>query len=243
MGTASATLADNWSLFNNTAGLAKVITPSTSFAYAINPNLPGANRAAANIILPFKIGTFSSGIFRFGDELYSEQIISTGYANQFGIASLGFNLNFIQQRAEGFETRSTLGLNFGGITEITPLISIGAYILNINQPKISGSEEERLPVKLVTGVQFKPDETLLLLIEVEKDLNYDPTFKGALEYQFHKKLDFRTGFNLKPNAVSGGVGYKSGRLIIDYSIRYNPEVLTTFQMSTSYKLARKNREE
>lgn len=243
MGYASATISDEWSLLNNTAGLSQLTRSTCAFAYALNPSLPGADRLAAAVNLPIKLGVFGAGVFKFGDELYSEQIISAGYANQLGLASLGVKINYIQYRADGLGTQSVVSINFGGIAEITPLISVGAYIVNINQPKLSSVDEERLPVKLVSGIQFNPSDELLLVLEIEKDINYDPTIKSGIEYVIHQKIKVRTGFNLGPNSIHGGIGYNTPRLNVDYALHYNPAVKTQFQISAGYKLGKRKQKE
>lgn len=243
LGNASSTISDNWSLFNNIAGISKVQSTSVNFAYAINPSLIGADRMAASIDFPLQIGSFGVGVFKFGDALYNEQVISAGYANQFGLASLGLKVNYVQYNAEGFGTRSAVSLQFGGIAELTPKVLVGAYILNLNQPKISLDTHEKLPVILVSGVQFHPEESLILLLEVEKDLHYKPTLKGGVEYVIHKKVKARTGFNLNPNSIHGGIGYQSTRLIIDYALQFNPVIKTSYQLSTSYRFTKKKKQE
>ncbi len=240
LGNASSTLSDSWSLLNNPSGLAQLKLPTVGFAYSLNPNLPGADRIALALSAPFGIGVAGLGVFKFGDELYNEQLISAGYANRFGLAALGVKLSYVQYRAEGFETKSALSINFGGIAKITPNVSAGAYIVNLNRPKLSSISDERLPVKLITGVQLHPENNLLLLLEVEKDLNFKPTFKAGIEYEFYEKIDVRTGFNLEPNSVHGGIGYKTSRLQVNYAMQYSPSINSTYQISTSYKFQQRN---
>ncbi len=243
MGYASSTLTDEWSLLNNPAGLSKLKASTCGFAYALNPVLPGADRLAAVVARPLSLGVVGAGVFKFGDQLYSEQIISAGYANQFGLASLGVKVNYIQYRADGFGNKSVVSLNFGGIAEITPLLSVGAYIVNINQPKLSTVDEERLPVKLVTGIQFNPDDDLLLVVEIEKDIDHDPTIKGGVEYIIHEKIKARTGFNLGPNSIHGGIGYYTSRLNVDYALHYHPALKTQFQISSGYRFTHRKKKE
>lgn len=243
LGNATTTLSDDWSFFNNIAGIAAGEQSSVSFAYALHPALPGANRTALTMAFPVKIGTFGIGLFRFGDEFYSEQIASAGYSNQFGLASLGLRVNYIQYRAEGFGTRTAISINFGGIAEITSKFLVGAYITNINQPKLSADTDERLPTKLATGVQFHPQDNLRLLFELEKDLLYDPTIKGGIEYEFYRKFNMRTGFNLHPNSIHAGIGYRSHRLLADYSIHHSQNLQTQFQISTTYRFGKIRRKE
>jgi hypothetical protein len=238
---ASATLHDEWSLLNNVAGLSKVNQLSTAFAYEVRSSLIGANRMAAVIAAPIKKGAAAFGLFRFGDDLYNEHVISLGYSNQLGLAALGVKVNYTQYYAEGFGTRNAVSLNFGGLAQLTPQIAVGAYAINLNQPELSKLDNERLPTKLVAGVAFQPNGKLLILTEIEKDLEYDPTIKWGMEYAVHKKVNFRTGFNLHPNAVFFGFGFLIKKLKIDYALQYNTTLNVAQQASAVYRLER-NRE-
>ena len=234
MGNPSSVLADEWSLLNNIGGLAKVKETSTAFSFEAKPALPGASRMAATFSTPLKIGALGIGVFKFGDNIYSEQILTTGFSNQFGIASLGLKLNYIQYRAEGFGTKSALSISAGGIAEITPQLSIGAYIQNLNQPKLTNGE--RVPTRLAAGLSFKPTEQLTLITEIEKDLAYDPTFKAGMEYCILKKVFARTGFNLNPEAAFFGIGFKGWRFKFDYAIQYNNSLNFAHQASACYRI-------
>lgn len=238
LGNASGAISDNWGIFNNIAGIAGLENTSVNFACSVNPSLPGGNTMAASFILPATIGAFGTSVFKFGDELYNEQIVAAGYANQFGLASLGIRLSYVQYRAEGFDTQSALSLNFGGIATLTPQIRVGAYILNLNNPHIGTESEESLPAILTTGIMMQPQDNLALLVEIQKDLHHRPVIKGGVEYNIHKKIKARTGFNIQPNSVHGGLGYQSARLLIDYAMQHNPVIKTTSQLSASYLIAK-----
>jgi hypothetical protein len=229
-------LADEWSLLNNVGGLSKVKTITTAIAYEAKPNLLGANRMAAVVVLPTKIGAGGFGLFRFGDNLYSEQIISAGFANEFGNTAIGLKVNYIQYRVAGYGTKTAVSVNVGGITQLTPNLSIGAYIVNLNQPKLSTIDAEKLPTHLVAGINFKASSQVSVLAEVDKDLDYSPTIKGAVEYQVHKKVFIRTGFNLHPQAAFFGMGFITSQLKIDYAIQYSQELNSAYQASIIYKL-------
>lgn len=232
IGYASATLFDSWGIFNNMAGIAKLKSSTATFTYDLRPSIPGANRMAATFSSPLKIGVVSAGVYRFGDDLYNEHLISAGYSSQFGLAVLGASVNYIQYRAEGFGSKGVFSLNLGGIAELTPQIFVGAYILNINQPKIN--EDEKLPTKLVAGISFKPTDKVFIATEIEKDLEYDPIWKMGLEYKFHEKFCARTGYNLNPNAAFFGLGFKTKKFIIDYALQHNTSLSLSHQASVAY---------
>ncbi len=230
----SSCISDEWSILNNVGGLAKVKEISTAYSFEIKPALLGSSRMAAIFSTPLKTGAMGLGVFKFGDNIYSEQVLTTGYSNQFGIASLGIKLNYIQYRAEGFGTKSALTISAGGIAEITPQLSIGASIQNINQPKLT--DGEKLPTRLAVGLSFKPSEQVLLVTEVEKDLAYDPIIKAGIEYCIHKKVFARTGFNLHPEAAFFGIGFKGWRLKFDYAIQYTNSLNFAHQASACYRI-------
>jgi hypothetical protein len=233
---ASSTLHDEWSLLNNVGGLAKVTQPNTSFSYEVRPGLTGANRMAAVVASPLKTGVAGFGLFRFGDDLYSEQVITSGYSNQLGLASLGLKVNYIQYK-NGFGIHHAVSLNFGGLAQLTPQIAVGAYIINLNQPKLSSSDN-RLPTRLAAGLAFQPKGMVLLLVEVEKDLDYPMTIKGGLEYTLYKRIDFRTGFNLNPNSIFFGLGFLIRKIKIDYAFQYTTSLGAAHQSSAIYRFGK-----
>jgi hypothetical protein len=236
LGYATAVSNDEWSLYNNVAGLAQVDQTSVAFAYEARPALIGANRMAASIMAPSRIGTLAAGIFRFGDDLYSEHQVSVGLGNQIGNTSLGARINYTQYRVESFGNISALSFDFGGISNITSQISIGAYITNLTQSKLIGSDGERLPTKLVVGVGFKPTDKIFVTTELEKDLDYQATWKSGLEYSIYEKVFFRTGFNLNPNVAYFGLGAQKKNLKFDYAIRLNQLTGASHQASAIYTI-------
>lgn len=233
MGYASASLFDAWGIFNNMAGIAQLDEPSAVFAYDLRPALPGGNRAAAGLAWPTKAGVVGGGVFRFGDDVYSESLLTAGFSNQFGLASLGVKINYIQYAAEGFGRRGVFSVGFGGIAELTQQLSVGAYITNINQPKIS-EDGDRIPTLLTAGFCFKPTSKVTIATELEKDLEAKANWKTGIEYLFHKKFCARTGFNLEPNTAFFGLGFKTPRLTIDYAIQHTVQLGLSHQTSVNY---------
>lgn len=233
MGYASVALFDSWGVFNNMAGIAKLKEPSALFAYDLRPALPGGNRTAAGLAWPTKVGVVGGGVFRFGDDVYNESLLAAGFSNQFGLAALGVKINYIQYSAEGFGRRGVLSIGFGGIAELTEQLSVGAYITNMNQPKIS-EEGDRIPTILTAGICFKPTDKVIIATELEKDLEANANWKTGIEYSFHKKFCARTGFNLEPNTAFFGLGFKTVRLAIDYAIQHTAQLNLSHQTAVNY---------
>lgn len=241
LGLANATAAvpDEWSLRNNPAGMTQL--PHTNIAFALQrmPMLVGANRLAFVANAPLSFGVISAGGFRFGDDLYNEHLLSLGFAHAMGLASLGARVDYIQYRAEGFATASSVGLSVGGLASLSSSVSVGAYVSNINRPRLPN--HERVPVQLVAGASFKPNQHVLLTVEAMQYLDFYPTIKGAFEYSFKKKFFTRTGFNLLPNAGFFGLGLHAWRLKIDYAIQYSWTLSVSHQVSAIYQVNKKKR--
>jgi hypothetical protein len=236
IGYASATVFDTWGMFNNVAGIATLEKTSTCFTYDLHPSLSGANRTAAAIAVPLKIGVVGAGAYRFGDDLYNEHVISAGYSNQFGLAALGAKVNYIQYQTEGFGNKGVVTLSFGGIAKITPTLAIGAYITNINQPTIS--DEEKVPTRLNAGLSYSPTDKFFLATEIEKDLDYDAIWKLGMQYKFHEKFFARTGYNLHPNTVYFGLGFITKKFTLDYALQHNVSLSLSHQASISYQFTK-----
>jgi hypothetical protein len=236
---ASSCLDDEWSLFNNPAGLSGVNNPIVAVGYAMTPALPGSDRMAFAGSLNALRGTVSAGMFRFGDALYSEQTVRLGYGHRMGLAALGISVSLIQYNVTGFGTLWVPGITLGGIAELTPWVKVGAYVVNPNQPVISRDHGERLPTRLIAGVAFLPNERVIAVVEVEKDLEYDATWKAAIEYRPLGRFHFRMGFALVPEHFSLGVGFRSARLHLDYGMDYSPLIGASHQVTAGYPFLHK----
>lgn len=235
MGYASGCLADVWSLTGNIAGLAKSGDAAAGFAYEAIPSAPFFNRMAAVFALPVKPGVAGISVFRFGDDLYNEHVLSAGFANTFGLASLGVKLNYLQYQVAGLGSTNALTVSFGGIATLTPELLFGAHIVNINQPVIAKSTEERTPTKLHATIAFVPSSKLSVAAEVEKDLRYPATLKAGFEYQAFKKITFRSGFNLHPQAGFFGLGFTPRKFSLDYALQLNNTFGLTHQATAIYR--------
>jgi hypothetical protein len=199
----------------------------------------GFDQIAGLVVAPMKIGTVGFGVYRVGSDLLNETVLSAGFANKFGIAALGVKLNYVQYSAEGFGTAGAFTVSFGGIAQLTEVISIGASITNINQPVIGGETGERIPTYLNLGVGFQLSEKLVAVTEVEQDLDYDIVVRSGVEYTVHKKVIGRFGVNLYPRSVFGGVGFKMRRYQLDYAVQHQVQFGFNHEASLSVRINNK----
>ncbi len=236
MGYASSTLRDEAAFFNNVGAMGWSTKSSCFSAYEAQPSLPGANRIAASVCLANKWIAGGIGIFRFGDEVYGEQLVSAALSNRFGMTSLGAKVNYIQYQVAGFGNKTGVTLDFGGLAQITPQILVGAYMVNLTQASLNGLEQ--LPTKFVAGICFRPSDFFLLATDIAKDLGYDATWRIGTEYTIYKKVFLRTGFNLHPSTVCVGMGVQTKRIHVDYALQYHANQTGTHQASLALALGK-----
>ncbi|AYB34793.1 hypothetical protein [Chryseolinea soli] len=238
---ASSCTRDEWALFNNGAGLADVKNTTVAFTYNAVPSFKLFNRMAAAVTLPVRFGVAGVGVYRLGNNLYNEQLLTAGFSNTLGLASLGLRINYVQYNAAGFGTKGAFSLSFGGIATLTPALSLGAHIMNVNQPVLSKTDQERLPTIVCAGICIKASTQTRITTEVEKDLDYPLLWKTGLEYQFQKKVFFRTGFALHPNAGFFGLGFRPKTLSIDYAFQYTGSRGAHHEATVSYAFNKKQK--
>ncbi len=234
MGYTYAAMNDKWSQFNNPGGMAYVNEMAVYAAFENKYAITGLNSLGAAFVSNIGIGTAGVSAFRFGDDLYNEQILSATYSNKFGIAGLGVRANYVQYTIEEFGTKGAITLDFGGVAQITELIRFGAYVRNINQAKLAELNDERIPTLLNTGLAFLPMEKLTLAVEVENDIDLEASFKVGLEYRFLEKFYARTGIKTNEFTNYFGLGFISQKLQIDYALTRDQVLGFSHQASLAY---------
>lgn len=239
LGYASGCMTGPWSIFNNPAGLSGITHVMAAAGCLHASALPGADEAFLVMTYPLRNSVTALGARSFGDHVYGEQVISAAFAQQVGITQAGIKLNYLQYQAEGFGTKGVVSVSLGGITHLTPTLSLGIHIINLNQPIIAKRQEEHLPTLMVASMAWQPDETLLVACEVEKDLAYKPTWKMGLEYKPVTAAAIRTGINLYPQAAYFGAGFHKRKIILDYAMKYTTSLGTAHQISIGYRIQKK----
>jgi hypothetical protein len=240
IGSTSSCLSDEWSLFNNVGGLGNIKDMSAGFTYRAYPSIKSFNTMAAVFATPVKYGVVATGVYRFGDDLYNEQILSGAFSNRFGLASLGLKFNYVQYHADGFGTKGIITISFGGIAQLTDKLSIGAHITNINQPQISrGDKSETVPSIVTAGLSYEVSDKFLVSGEIEKNLAFPVRWRTGMEYKVHPKVSLRTGFNLHPSVGSFGFGFKPKKFTLDYAYEYNFNLGANHQATVGYKFKSK----
>lgn len=231
LGSLVSVTTGEWALWRNPAGLASVQQPIVSSSIRKSQSVNASTRAGM-LSFPLKFGSAAVGVSSFGDDIYNESTGSLGFANCFGLASIGVRTDINQLRIDGNSTRRAFGISIGCIAKITQRLSVGIAARNVNLPVWSHGQP--LPIILNTGISYTATDNFLVVAEVEKNTDFKPTFKGGFEYSLQKKFFVRTGFNLYPNAAFGGFGLRMWRFGADYSLKF--QYLTGYAQQLSIGL-------
>ncbi|WP_339791987.1 hypothetical protein [uncultured Imperialibacter sp.] len=239
VGTTSSTLTDQFSLFNNPAGLAQANSPGVFASYENRYRIEDFQVMGAGASIPFGKFTTGVGFYRFGGKLYTEQLVSLKLANKIGFVSLGGGVSYVQYNIPTIGTRGVLVVDLGGIATINKQWLLGAHIYNLTQSKLVPGTGERVPTVMKLGVSYRPITAFMVNMEVSKDINYKPIARAGMEYFIIPQLALRTGFSTGPFISCFGLGFKPGKFQIDYAFRNDARLGELHQMSVIYAFADK----
>jgi hypothetical protein len=231
---ANASVADEWAIFNNVGGISGVEKGTVFFGYDRYFDIEGFDKVAVGVIQPIKYGSLGISANRFGDDLYSEQMVSGAFGNKIGFVRLGLRANYFQMRIDEFGSSSVMFFDMGGIVELIPTISFGAYVSNFTVARLNNEDRTKLPVIMKIGLSYTPTEDIMFNIDLYKDVEFDPLLKAGLEYKIIDKVFLRTGMNTKPFKVFFGGGILLGRFAIDYAVTSHQFLGMSHQASVSF---------
>lgn len=240
LGNSNSNLTDEWSIFNNVGGISGVEDGSVFFSYDRYFGIEGFDGVAAGAIHPFKFGSVGVSAYKFGDELFSEQVVSAAFGNKIGFVRLGLKANYYQMRIDEFGTAGSMFFDLGGIVELFPKLSFGAFISNFTLSHLNNVEKTKMPVIMKAGLSYMPVNEVRLNLDLYKDVDYEPIIKAGIEYVIVDKFYLRTGINTNPVKGYFGAGLYLNRFQIDYAVGTHQLLGTSHQASVSYTYLKKD---
>ncbi|MGV3641454.1 MAG: hypothetical protein ACO1NZ_13095 [Adhaeribacter sp.] len=232
---AAGSLTDVWAVRNNIAGIAAGKKPALAAGAENRFNLKAFTTVSFVAALPLQTGTaLGLELSRFGDKIYNEQQAGLGLAHQLGPVRLGLKATLWQVHLESLGSKRTLALSFGGQAEVVPQLSFAAHVFNFNQARLARDQEERLPTIMAAGLTYQPATKILLSLQAEKHISQPAGILAGLEYVLADKLALRTGLSPGRQTLSGGAGWKSRTLQVDYALGGHAALGLRNQVSVSY---------
>jgi len=134
--------------------------------------------------------------------------LSIGYNANYFILSQGNSAGSAGDGSNGIlgQTMYAFGLDIGVIASLREKVFLGAFVKNINSPRIGrGSNAQFLPRRLNIGCSYHPTKFLKTNFVYERLIYSDTNqFRFGVEYEFHKYFILRTGVQMKPNRFGFG---------------------------------------
>ena len=231
-----------FSPMSNPAGVTKLETA----AFAISYISPYTIKELSNRSIT---GTASTGLGHFS-LLFSQSGYSLSLLNRYGLSyartfgkhvAAAFQFNGLTHKIEGSETYggffTTIGVQFFPSEKV----ELGFYIQNPEQSKISyPDQKELIPVLYVAGLNWHPLNYLSLMVEVEKNQQFDPQYKFGIELQPVEILVLRGGAKGSPVELSFGAGTVWRFITIDVGISYHQQLGVTSGVSLTISLTKKH---
>lgn len=249
---------DVWSASGNVAALGGLARPTVGFGAANRFLLPSLNTASVSAAVPLghrlatagtavgvpaavaaaeapRYGVVGVTAQRFGGKLYSEQAVGVAYGYQLGTVRVGAKVEVLQVSLEGLGSRRTVAASLGGQADIIPRkLTFGATLYNLNQARLAPYQDERVPTVLRAGLGWRASDKVLVLVETEKDVEQDADFRAGLEYRPLPVLALRGGLAALTHQTTGGVGFRSGALQLDYAAAWHQALGLSQQVSVAY---------
>ncbi len=232
----NVTLADGWSLVNNVAGMAESEITTGRLTYRDRYGILSLQTLGLVIQHPVSLSTVGIGLYRYGDPVFNQQKLSIGAANKIGFISLGLSGSILQYSFEGVGTKSVVVMEFGGMIDLIPKVTIGAHVFNFNLARIQSLEP--VPVIMKIGAAYEVTSELDFFTEVNQILNYDPIFSFGFEYMLVNWMVLRTGVRTTPFSGSAGLGFNHKGFLLDYSFSNRQILGNIHEITLGYDLYR-----
>lgn len=222
---------DVFALFTNPSGLAQINWRELGVYYSPSPfGVDELANAYAAYIEPFSFGNIAIGYMQYGFELYKENKIALGFSrnidNKFFIGITGLYQNLSIER---YGSDNTFTLNVGGLYYLSGITRVGLYAHNLFRATY-GSDPDQIPFVLGFGASYDFSNEITFNGSVEKEIDFEPSFRFGVEYSLIEYLTLRSGFMSEPSSYSVGIGIHYSSLNLDYAFFSHPDLGLTHQM-------------
>ncbi len=247
LGLCSVSLNDFWSVINNQAIMADVNQISTGIYFENRFMQKELSLKAIGLMIPTRYGVLGINHSHWGYTSFNEQKTGLGYSRKICyFLNAGVQLDYISQNiSESYGSSATGTFEAGIYGKLNKKLFLGAHLFNPLQNKIPNSNSEIARLTYRFGFTYLVTAKVTTLIEVEKELRFNPSFRGGMEYRFQDRASVRVGFSTIPAAsgsntsftssmITFGFGTVIGKFRIDMGSSFHTMLGSSFQFSTIY---------
>ena len=238
-GTALANLfgGDADAALLNPSAVASLRSIYLSSFYSPSPfELPQLSNGGMLAAFPIESADGAIGVTTAGFSLYREITASAIVAKSFNnIFSAGFGVNLNHLAIARYGTALFVGLDLGATVQVTDDLHWGFSLLNVNRPRIGGSDDE-LPLISLTGFSYALLPGASISFALIKDVRFPVSVRTGILFSPLEIIQFRFGVASEPSRYSAGLGVRAAPLTFDYSISTHLELGLTHTLGLSITL-------
>lgn len=235
---ATSGIVDFWSVFGNQAGLADTKSVVVGGSFQNKFLVRELSSRSGFITVPVQSSVFAFSIAQFGHIPFRQEKYGITYARQLS-PHFNFGLQFNTYRvflSEENQSAGTYGAEIGVQYLRSRKLVVGLHLVNPYQTKIKlNGGDFHLESRIRLGTFYKLSDVLSLAGELENHFDGCLKSKIGMEYWVLDKLAIRGGISGKPYTLSGGLGFKLKKLIVDQAfcytryLGYSPSVSFQYQ--------------
>ncbi len=240
---ASVTLTDVWAVHQNPGAVARIKAFSVGMYYDTRFMTKELQNQAIAAALPLKRGVIMTGAQLFGYEQYRHTRAGLGYALQLSekfSAGVQGNIQYLRL-GNNYGSSISATAEAGFLARFTDKWDLGFSITNIGRQRISsasGELEDRFNSVMRLGSSYSPSDKVKVIGEIQKDVIYPITFRGAIEYLPIKQVAVRLGAQTGPANFSFGFGYVSKSILLDFGSKYHQQLGWSPHIGFTYLFAK-----
>lgn len=226
-----------WAIFANPAMMLEKKT-TVSFFGVRYFGLAEITDLAVSLIYPTKIGVLAAGAHRYGNDLFNENRLRTGYKNSIRGFHYGLILNYSHVvQGGGYGSAGALGIDIGIAASILPALWIAAKAVNINQPTYGSRNDEALPRNLSVGFSYRLSDIALFSTELFKDVRFPMAYRGGAEVNIIGGLMGRAGITTAPRTFSAGFGYLGSSWSANVAVQRHENSVLGYSPAIDFKIS------
>ncbi|AZQ60724.1 hypothetical protein EI427_00420 [Flammeovirga pectinis] len=240
MGNASMFTVDTWSSVNAIGRTSQLDNPSIAIGHNYSFQELSLSTKGVAAVFPFKHFVLSTSFLRFGDAVLSEQDISVGIAHQIGIVEMGLGTSWRQVGGNYLNHLSALLVHYHLVAHLSDYFSIGLNLKNIGQNNYEvGEFGADISSLYALGFEYKIDDELRFVTEINKLKYHDLSYKIGLEYSLHKSIIIRGGTTLFPVDIYLGTTVLYKYWSFDYAFATDDIFGWSHQFSLEYTITKR----
>lgn len=224
LSNAFVSVADTWSTFHNQAGIAGFESVSAGIFYESRFAIEELKQTAGTFIFPVHSGAFGFSFSQFGKGSFKENKIGLAFAKTLSEKfRAAIQLDYLSQLfPENREAKGFATFEAGIIYSPTKQLFFGAHIFNPFEGGIETPEgRQKMPATFRIGGHYQFDESLLWIVEAQKDTKNPFLLKTGIEFSPVKNFFLRFGISGKPVNYTSGIGYRFGKITTDIAFSYH----------------------